>query len=54
VADPHFAGRGLFAHKVVAANGTAMPALPLPLDPGFRAAPRAVATTRPGADNGMI
>jgi alpha-methylacyl-CoA racemase len=54
VADPHFVGRGLFAHKVVTANGTAMPALPVPIDPGFRAAPRAVASLRPGADDGMV
>ena len=54
VADPHFVGRGLFAHKVVTAKGTAMPALPVPIDPGFRAAPRAVATLRPGANDGMV
>ena len=54
VADPHFVGRGLFAHEVVTAKGTAMPALPVPVDPGFRMAPRAVATLQPGADNGMV
>jgi crotonobetainyl-CoA:carnitine CoA-transferase CaiB-like acyl-CoA transferase len=54
VADPHFVGRGLFAHKVVTAKGTAMPALPVPIDPGFREAPRAVATLWPGADDGMV
>jgi alpha-methylacyl-CoA racemase len=54
VADPHFASRGPFAHGVVTAGGTAMPALPVPIDPGFRAAPRTVPTTRPGADDGMI
>jgi crotonobetainyl-CoA:carnitine CoA-transferase CaiB-like acyl-CoA transferase len=53
VADPHFVGRGLFAHKVVTPNGTAMPALPVPIDPGFRTAPRTVAALRPGADDGM-
>jgi crotonobetainyl-CoA:carnitine CoA-transferase CaiB-like acyl-CoA transferase len=53
VADPHFVGRGLFAHKVVTRNGTAMPALPVPIDPGFRTAPRTVAALRPGADDGM-
>jgi alpha-methylacyl-CoA racemase len=54
VADPHFVGRGLFDHKVVTANGTAMPALPVPIDPGFRGTPRAVRTLRPGADDGMV
>ena len=54
VADPHFTGRGLFAHEVVTAAGTVVPALPVPIDREFRAAPDAVATTRPGADNGMI
>jgi alpha-methylacyl-CoA racemase len=54
VADPHFAGRGLFAHEVVTAGGTAMPALPVPIDPGFRTAPRRVATSRPGADEGAV
>jgi crotonobetainyl-CoA:carnitine CoA-transferase CaiB-like acyl-CoA transferase len=54
VADPHFVGRGLFAHKVVTAKGTTLPALPVPIDPGFREAPRAVATLQPGADDGMV
>jgi crotonobetainyl-CoA:carnitine CoA-transferase CaiB-like acyl-CoA transferase len=54
VADPHFVSRGLFAHQVITAKGTAMPALPVPIDPGFRAAPRAVATLRPGEHDGMI
>jgi crotonobetainyl-CoA:carnitine CoA-transferase CaiB-like acyl-CoA transferase len=54
VADPHFVGRGLFAHEVVTTRGTTMPALPVPIDPGFRTAPCALATLRPGADNGMV
>jgi alpha-methylacyl-CoA racemase len=54
IADPHFVGRGLFAHEVVTAKGTAMPALPVPIDPGFRTAPCVVATLRPGADDGMV
>jgi alpha-methylacyl-CoA racemase len=54
VADPHFAGRGLFAHRIITAAGTALPALPVPIDPGFRAPPRVVPTTRPGADDGVI
>jgi alpha-methylacyl-CoA racemase len=47
IADPHFVDRGLFAHEVVTAKGTAMPALPVPIDPAFRATPRAVATLQP-------
>jgi hypothetical protein len=54
VLDPHFVGRGLFAHQVVSAQGTAMPALPVPIDRGFRDAPHAVATLRPGDHDGMI
>ena len=37
-ADPHFAARGLFAHRVRAAGGE-LPALPVPVDPQFRAPP---------------
>jgi alpha-methylacyl-CoA racemase len=54
VADPHFVGRGLFAHKVVTPSGAAMPALPVPIDPGFRDGPRAVASPRPGAHDGLV
>jgi alpha-methylacyl-CoA racemase len=54
VADPHFVGRGLFAHELVTAKGTAMPALPVPIDRGFREAPRAVGTLRPGEHDEMI
>src|SRR5215467_617771 len=54
VADPHFVGRGLFAHKVVTAMGTIMPALPVPIDQGFRAAPRALTTLHPGEHGGMV
>src|SRR5262249_27518511 len=54
VLDPHFVGRGLFAHQVVTAKGSVMPALPVPIDPGFREAPRAVPTLRPGEHDGMI
>ena len=39
VRDPHFAGRGLFAHEIETASGKTMPALPLPIAPQFRAAP---------------
>ena len=54
MADPHFAGRGLFAYELVTAGGTVVPALPVPIDSGFRAAPDAVATARPGADDELI
>jgi crotonobetainyl-CoA:carnitine CoA-transferase CaiB-like acyl-CoA transferase len=34
--DPHFIGRGLFAHRVRGAHGGTLPALPVPVDPQFR------------------
>ena len=37
--DPHFVGRGLFAHELEAHSGATMPALPLPIAAPFRAAP---------------
>ena len=37
--DPHFVGRGLFAHKVATASGKSLPALPLPVAPLFRDTP---------------
>ena len=37
--DPHFVERGLFAHQVGTESGKALPALPLPIAPEFRAAP---------------
>ncbi len=37
-ADPHFAARGLFAHRVRVGDHE-LPALPVPVDPQFRAAP---------------
>ncbi len=54
VRDPHFVGRGLFAHELVTSKGTVIPALPVPIDPGFREAPGAVATLWPGKHDGMI
>jgi crotonobetainyl-CoA:carnitine CoA-transferase CaiB-like acyl-CoA transferase len=39
--DPHFVGRGLFAHEIETAPGKTMPALPLPIAPQFRAPPAA-------------
>ncbi len=37
--DPHFVGRGLFAHKVATASGKSLPALPLPVAALFRDTP---------------
>lgn len=37
--DPHFVGRGLFAHQIASISGKPIPALPLPIDPQFREAP---------------
>ncbi len=46
IRDPHFAGRGLFRHKVESAAGQSMPALPLPIADQFRDDP-AVAKKAP-------
>ncbi|MEX2034053.1 MAG: CaiB/BaiF CoA-transferase family protein [Xanthobacteraceae bacterium] len=40
--DPHFVARGLFAHTVAGPTGATMPALPVPIDPVFRAPPGTV------------
>lgn len=40
--DPHFARRGLFAHKVAGPTGATMTALPVPIDPQFREPPAVV------------
>ncbi len=37
--DPQFRDRGLFEHRLENETGERLPALPLPLAPGFRAAP---------------
>ena len=37
--DPHFVERGLFVHRAGTETGKALPALPLPIAPEFRAAP---------------
>jgi crotonobetainyl-CoA:carnitine CoA-transferase CaiB-like acyl-CoA transferase len=39
LADPHFRARGLFAHALVNEQGERQPALPVPIDPAFRAPP---------------
>ena len=52
LADPHHVARGVFHHVLANPEGATMPALPVPLDPGFRAAPAAaVASPALGADN---
>lgn len=49
--DPHFTGRGLFAHAVAGPSGATMPALPVPIDPAFRGDPKvAKAVPRLGGD----
>ena len=42
VEDPHFVGRGVFAHRVGNGGGGTLPALPVPLDPAFRPTPSEV------------
>lgn len=37
IRDPHFVERGLFAHTIKNASGKTIPALPVPIDPQFRA-----------------
>lgn len=39
MADPQFAARGLFAHKLVNDQGDGIAALPMPIDAAFRARP---------------
>jgi len=39
VHDPHFVERGVFAHRVSNGEGVSIPALPVPIVPGLRAAP---------------
>jgi alpha-methylacyl-CoA racemase len=39
MADAHFRARGLFAHVVANEAGARMPALPVPINGAFRAAP---------------
>ena len=50
--DPHYAARGVFGHVLTNSEGATMPALPLPLDPAFRASPvAAIASPALGVDN---
>ena len=49
---PHFAARGLMAHRLVNEIGDELPALPVPIDAGFRAgADRPIAAPLLGAHN---
>jgi alpha-methylacyl-CoA racemase len=55
LADPHFVERGLFAHRIATPLGATLPALPLPIDPGFRAPPESVKAVAPlGADQELL
>jgi len=48
--DPHFVGRGLFAHKIAGATGKTIPALPLPIAPEFRDSPGVKKAPKLGKD----
>jgi alpha-methylacyl-CoA racemase len=48
--DKHFIARGLFAHEIASASGTALPALPLPIAPQFRDQPGAKKAPKLGED----
>lgn len=53
VRDPHFTARGLFDRKLRNETGQVIPALPVPIDPGFRGAPEEVASAPTvGGQNG--
>jgi alpha-methylacyl-CoA racemase len=50
--NPHFFARGLMAHRLVNETGQALPALPVPVDVGFRGpASQALAAPSLGAHN---
>jgi hypothetical protein len=48
--DPHFVGRGLFAHRLANAAGNEIAALPVPIAEQFRD-PAKVAKRAPGQDD---
>jgi alpha-methylacyl-CoA racemase len=54
VRDPHFIARGLFAHQIAGSTNETMPALPLPISPAFRPAPKAISAPRLGADQAIL
>jgi alpha-methylacyl-CoA racemase len=50
--DPHYVARGVFNHVLANSDGATMAALPVPLDPRFRAPPAAaIGSPALGADN---
>ena len=52
ITDPQVVARGVLRHVLANPEGATMPALPVPLDPGFRASPAtAIASPALGADN---
>ena len=52
--NPHFLARGLFAPTVVSDAGQRMPALPVPIDPAFRAPPGDASAPALGADTDAV
>jgi len=55
LADPHFRARGLFAYTLVNEQGERQLALPVPIDPAFRAPPGELQSAPPlGTHNGEI
>ena len=52
--DPHFVERGLFAHRVSAPRGPAMPALPMPIAETLRDTPGVKASPKLGADDDLL
>jgi crotonobetainyl-CoA:carnitine CoA-transferase CaiB-like acyl-CoA transferase len=55
LADPHFRARSLFAHRLINEQGELQLALPVPIDPAFRAPPGEAQSAPPlGAHNEEI
>jgi alpha-methylacyl-CoA racemase len=54
VRDPHFTARGLFAHEIGGSSNHTVPALPLPISPAFRPAPKVASAPRLGADQALL
>jgi alpha-methylacyl-CoA racemase len=53
--DPHFAARGVFAHRVINERGDNIPALPMPIDAAFRKPATTVAASPTlGQDNSLL
>jgi crotonobetainyl-CoA:carnitine CoA-transferase CaiB-like acyl-CoA transferase len=53
--DPHFAARGVFAHRIINERGENIPALPMPIDAAFRKpATTVVASPALGQDNSLL